>query len=67
MLKIVITLARKSSIKRTVVYKSVENVVSESRKTSNGHGCCQTVYFCVNTVVKIGLATASHEKLRLWK
>jgi len=40
---------RKSSVKQTVVHKAVENVVAESGKTSDGHGRCKTVYFCVNS------------------
>jgi len=60
-------LVRKSLIKLTLVCKSVENVVTESGKTSNGHRCCQTVYFLRQHCrqVEIGLATATRQNCDL--
>jgi len=48
--KYLIAIVRKSYINNTLVHKSNRNVVAEPRKTSNGHGCRETVYFCVNNV-----------------
>jgi len=45
--KYLIAIVRKSYINNTLVHKSNRNVVAEPRKTSNGHGCRETVYFCV--------------------